>query len=1537
LPGVAFAADGNRLAYLDDPVNPYYVHRNFPRLVTPQWVGEDGVEAVVVLSIDDMNGPEKWEAFLRPVLRRLQRIDGRAPVSIMTCNIPPGDPHLQKWLAEGLSLETHTVDHPCPFFKSGDFGRAKSTYDRCVDLLASVRGNTPVAFRMPCCDSLNTTTPRFYAEVFNRRTTQGHYLHLDSSVFNLPTADDPALARGLVLENGAERFRKYLPADRSFVNYIEDYPYPYVLGGLCWEFPCATPTDWQGDHLHGSANPITARDWCMYLDATVAKQGVMTLVCHPYGWSKPGQLIDLIDHAVSRYGKKVKFLTFRECHERLQKNLLAGQPLRDPVTGGNNGVRLLDLDNDGYLDVVVANKQVRQTRLWSAKTRSWSVRDFPVDLTEQRGCFGVVGAGNAPVLLSSGGGWRFDGARWAKDPALAHRLQGTPRLDRGERLRDVDGDGSCELVVGNDEQAAVYGWSTADGWRKLPYTLPQGMALVDREGRDRGLRFLDLDEDGALDLISSNDEGYAIHLFDSPEKGWNRKVLAGKRGEAGALPMIARNGSDNGVWFHQRQLWVANENTAFLKDNVDRRSFNQLLAGIDPRAKTPGASLDCLHARPGFVAELVACEPVVQSPIAFAWGPDGKLWVVEMGDYPLGVDGKGKPGGRVKLLESTRGDGKYDKATVFLDNLPFPTGVMPWRKGVLVTCAPDIFYAEDTNGDSKADVKVTLFTGFFPGNQQHRVNGLLWGLDNWVYGANGDSGGLVRSLKSGKVVDIRGRDFRLRPDDGAFEPAAGQTQYGRCRTDWGDWFGGNNSNPLWHYALADHYLRRNPNIAPPDSRIAVPAVPGAAPVFPISGTLPRFNEPWGANHFTSSCSPVVYRDDLFGTGFSNSTFVSEPVHDLVHREILCASGLTFHSRRAADEEHSEFLASSDNWFRPTMLRVGPDGALWVADMYRQVIEHPEWIPKDWQKRLDLRAGHDKGRIYRVYPVGVAPRPIPRLDRLDTNGLVAALDSPSGWQRDLAQQMLLWRNDRAAAGPLEKLAAGSARPQARLHALCTLDGLGALTTGVVQRALEDPHPGVRRHAVRLSEGFLKKDPGTVRQSEGPAPPLGDALRRRIDDKDPQVQLQLAYTLGEWDHPLSGRTLGELALHHAADRLFRGAVMSSVNERNLDAVLLVVLASGQPPADLVDDLLRLASALGQNHATAELLRKVAAPQQGRFAPWQFTALANLLDSLDQRHSSLEDLQRRFGSSLRDSARDLADLFAVARGLAAKTEAPVQDRAVALRLLGRGPDHRAEDRETLAGLLVPQAPEELQCAAAAALGRLSGPDVPAALLRGWSSYSPVLRGQVLEVVLRREEFAGALLDALERKQVPPAEIDVARRQRLLQLRDPALRGRSARLFAGAVDPDRQKLIDAYGAAMPHTGNALRGKAVFTKNCSSCHRLAGVGNEVGPDLAALANRPADYLLTAILDPNRAVEARYINYVAETKSGVMLSGVLASGSATAVTLLGPDGKAQVVLRKDLESLTSTGKSLMPDGLELGVRPEDMADLLAYLKAAAAR
>ena len=415
--------------------DPYQVGLDSPKLVTPRWVGEDGVEAVVILSIDDLIEPAHFEKFLRPILDRLKRIDGRAALSIMSCRPAANDPQLQRWLDEGVSLEAHTFDHPCPLLAGGDFAKAKSTYDRCVDRMFEIPGNVPVAFRMPCCDSRNTLSPRFLAEIFDKTTPKGHRLSIDSSVFNIITPADPDLPRELVLDNkGNERFRKYVPFE-AFVNTIENYPYPYQLNKRCWEFPCATPSDWQAQNLHGASNAKTVEDWKAALDAVVIKRGVFTLVFHPHGWIKSEQIVELIDHAVAKHGKKVKFLTFAEAHQRLTTRA----PDRPP-------------------------------------TRRVAAIDLPPGVTPEN-----------------------------------------------------------------------------------------------------GTRVVDIDNDGDDDVIQSDEKTYSLHLFDAATKSW-RQVIAGTRGDGNPreIPMISRNGTNNGAFFHNRQLCIVNEDTEKLPNHVDRRSLDEL-------------------------------------------------------------------------------------------------------------------------------------------------------------------------------------------------------------------------------------------------------------------------------------------------------------------------------------------------------------------------------------------------------------------------------------------------------------------------------------------------------------------------------------------------------------------------------------------------------------------------------------------------------------------------------------------------------------------------------------------------------------------------------------------------------------------------------------------------------------------------------------------------------------------------------------------------------------------------------------------------
>jgi putative membrane-bound dehydrogenase-like protein len=944
-------------------------------------------------------------------------------------------------------------------------------------------------------------------------------------------------------------------------------------------------------------------------------------------------------------------------------------------------------------------------------------------------------------------------------------------------------------------------------------------------------------------------------------------------------------------------------------DVVRRCVGDPFRAQFDPaktngRPLSPQQSLEAIQLRPGFTAEVMAAEPLVTSPVAIAFGPDGRLWVAEMYDYPSGTDGKFQPGGRIRVLSSSKGDWHYDQSTVFLDNIPFPTGLTIWRNGVLVCAAPDILYAEDTKGTGKADVVKKLFSGFGTDNYQARVNSLEYGLDGWLYGSCGLFGGTITSF-SGKKLVLGNRDFRIKPDTGEIEPATGRTQQGRVRDDWDNWFGCDNTHLAWHYPLPDHYIRRNPHAAPPNPAVDLPAGDDPTKLYP-AGDLQLFKLSGPPGRPTSVCGLGVYRDDLLGNSLTGDLFVCEPVNLLIHRMKLVPKGSTFAGVRPPGEEKSEFLASTDPWFRPVQVRTGPDGCLWVVDMHRYVIEHPRWIPPEDLAKLDVRAGATLGRIIRIRPTDREPRPMVRLDKLDNAGLVAALDSHNGCQRDLAMQMLLWREAKDAVGDLFTLATTCKRPEARAQALCTLEGLGGLKRGFLwASSRHDRHPGVRRVATRLA-GELPPD--VFATGFLPAP----------EDADAQVRLQEAFTLGQWTENWAATELARLAQAHPEDPYFVAAVMSSVRASNFRVVLDSLAKTGLdhvPPATL-KALLTTAYALANLSGLSPVFSWMDSHEPSRTS---MTIAALIQDVF------LQSDQLPAGSS--QGLVAISRQIEKARLVAPNPSDSVDVRLAAVALLGGV----GKDREILAALLSAQQPAALQAAAAAKLSTISGDEAVKALLGGWSGYSPTLRSRVLDLLLSRASGTKTVLDAIEHNTIPAAQIDAPRRQRLLKDKSPAIRERAAKLFAAAINPDRQKVLDAYQDVLKLPGGAGRGRAVFTKSCSTCHRLGGIGSEVGPDLAQLQTKTPAYLLQEILDPNRNVDSRYVEYRATTKAGQVFNGVIAAETATSVTLRVAQGRDQVLLRSEIDELESTGRSLMPEGFEKDLSRQDLADVMAFI------
>lgn len=943
--------------------------------------------------------------------------------------------------------------------------------------------------------------------------------------------------------------------------------------------------------------------------------------------------------------------------------------------------------------------------------------------------------------------------------------------------------------------------------------------------------------------------------------------------------------------------------------------------------KSPQQSLATLHTNAKLQVDLVVAEPFVSDPVAIDFGADGDLWVAEMHDYPAGVNGDFQPGGRVRLVEDRDGDGRFDASSVFLENIPFPTGVTVWRDGVLICAAPDILFARDTNGDGKADEVKKLYSGFGTSNYQGRVNSLSYGLDGWVYGSCGLFGGQITNFK-GQVFDLGDRDFRIKPDTGELEPATGRTQQGRVRDDWDNWFGCDNSNLCRHYPLPDHYLRRNPHRATQATAINVPGDPNFNHLFPATRQVQRFKLSGPDNNVTAACGLGIYRDTLLGADYQGNTFTCEPVNLLVHRLQITPLDTTFVGHRAPDEAESEFLAGTDEWFRPVQAKTGPDGGLWVVDMYRFVIEHPRWIPPTTLEQLDVRAGHSLGRIYRVRPRAGQLPVSPRLHQLDGPGLVAALETDNGWQRDLAGQMLIWKYAavRAQVKPpaeltevIEKLAAlvlKSARPVARLQALCVLDVLNELKTNVVLQALADPEPGVRRHAVRVTERHLAKNKT-----------LAKAVASLIDT-DPQVSLQQAFTLTKLPDVESGVGLYMLAEMHGKDPQIAAAAISSLRKGNIGPLLQAAILEPQATPfhqHLLPQLVGQAVAFGATDELPEVLEFVTRRgSDGSYQPWQFAAVGETLTALTRQGKTLAQLtppalQKPIREVLQKSLSRLQS-----------DDAPAELRLAILDVLGQVPDQQAAELEVLGQLLGPQIDPDLQTKVVQTLGRMNSPQVPELLVTQWRSMSPSRQAQVLDLLLSRPAWTNDLLKFIEAEKILANQIDATRRQRLIAYAESTSMA-APKTLGGATSEDRVKVLAAYQDVPKLQGDPQRGEALFTKTCAACHRLGTVGQSVGPDLAALANKSPQFLLQEILDPNRNVDSRYISYTVVLKDGRVSVGLLAGESANSLTLRTPEGKELSVLRSEVDEFSSTGKSLMPEGLERDLSPAAIADIVAFL------
>ena len=978
--------------------------------------------------------------------------------------------------------------------------------------------------------------------------------------------------------------------------------------------------------------------------------------------------------------------------------------------------------------------------------------------------------------------------------------------------------------------------------------------------------------------------------------------------------------------------------------------------------KEPQAALQTFSVLDGFSMELIAQEPLLRDPVAIAYDEDGAMFAVEMTAYPHPERAEEVALGSVRRLIDRDGDGRFDESFLFADKLSTPTSVICWRGGVFVAAPPDIWFLKDTDGDHRADIRRQVFTGFGVNNAEQLANNLVWGIDNKIYGATSHSGGeiiagrspLDTEQESREPVSINGRDFRFDPVTGEFESLSwANSRWGNTFDDGYRRFVCQNTGPARHVVLPGYFVSRNPYLRVDRVFQSLAKEGGEEPVFRTSPPEPwrvvraRRRQALGkpanpgeinpVGYFTSSCGITVYRGHAYPAEYRGNLFVGEVAGNLVHRRELRQQGATFSSQRA--DPGREFVSSSDNFFRPVNFVNAPDGTLHVVDMYREVVEGPSWVPEDLKQAglVDVHGASNRGRIYRLSPPQFRLPPRPQLGKASSKVLLEHLRHPSSWWRETAQRLLVERQDSAVVPALRDLiATGAASPAAttsdgpaevlalsRLHALGTLAGLGALRDEDLALALQDSSEVVREHAVRWAEPRLND-----------VPPLLDLLCRLHADESPRVRFQAAFVLGTADDERVPELLARICQSDLDDLWTRTAVLSSSNgraDRLLDRLLAIpsIVRSLEGQTLLAE----LSFMVGARNQRTEVERAVATIRSIRSSNSSRELQAKLVVALLDGRGGVRQFVR-LSAPMRTL---IIDLLPHARETAARRDAPPQLRATAISLLAF--DEWSTTAKALEPLFDARQPPAVQLAALRTLTRYPKLEVATMLVDGWKGFTPALRSAALEALFARTDWSNAALDAMQRGEIPVGEISAPRRELLLGHKDAVLRGKATALLEMSTSGPRQAVIAEYQPSLELPGRSAQGKAVFLRDCVACHRFGERGNDVGPNLSAYGRKKSsrEAILTHILDPNREVSSQFVAYIIVLNDGRILTGAIAAQSPTSLTLAREQGEQVTILRRDIDEIRSTGKSLMPEGFEKKINQQEMADLLEFLLAVTQR
>ena len=954
----------------------------------------------------------------------------------------------------------------------------------------------------------------------------------------------------------------------------------------------------------------------------------------------------------------------------------------------------------------------------------------------------------------------------------------------------------------------------------------------------------------------------------------------------------------------------------------------------------------------GFQIELVASEPYISDPVAMEIDEFGRFYVVEMSGYPLDVQGNG----RVKLLSDEDGDGIIDKSQVFYDGLVLPTGIMRWKNGILLTDPPDVLYLEDTDGDGAADKKEIVLTGFALSNPQHNFNDPTYGLDNWIYLANE---GTYQSkgfedlfADEGKEIYFPGHpnapklprnandlNVRFNPDELTLEMLSGYTQFGQAFDQWGHHFLTNNSRHLFHEVMGAQYLMRNQHLVVPSDRQYLPDYGIGFEIYPITQN-PEHQLLTDVGAITSSSGVTWYLGDLFPESYQNVTFIAEPSHNLVHTDNVYDNGATFGSKRHL--ENREFLASTDGWFRPVNFYIGPDGSMYLLDYHRKIIEHPEWISEEVLNSGDLYQGNDKGRIFRISPKGT-PSPLAgniTLGDANDDELIDQLQNTNIWWRRHAQRLLVDRQNAQTVTKLKEFIKSTASALGMVHGLWTLDGLQVFDKELIQMAFIHAEPGVRENAIKIAE-----------KHRVDFPELSGSLVAMKNDPDPKVRFQLLCTLGYFDSEEASYASRELLFQDIEDPWIQIAGLSSGYLDALDlykhATKVLGLKESKGKKTFFSNLTKTIAKEGNAGSIRQVVQTIVNDKSKENNWWQAVSLRGLSHAsateLSLTTSTLSSLAGFFSedtdAGLRSGSLELLNAvgyFKHSQQLSMKAVSVAEDdklrpeyRADALKVLGwyHPPDHE----DIFQNILTSNQPFILHKAAIIAIGEIEGTDPVEFLIDNWKELTPQARDAAINIFNTNPRRL-LLIEAVENAQIQASTLGWPRTVGLLNSSNDEVRDKARAVLQGNESASDSVWVE-YQSVLAMEGSVVNGAAIFKQACSNCHQISGKnGVPFGPDLSAIRNRDNAGIMVDILKPNKSITDGYELWTITENNGNTYSGMVVQESVNSLTLRNAIGEETVILRADIESMSASEISAMPEGLHGQIDKQEMADLLKYIK-----